>query len=177
MQHRFGVSWRALQDGLDAMDYLFQFERDKYYALRRVPMAMRIKLDLCGVKLSIRDWSKFSREDREALADMSYESQQQLFVFRTRVMELVAAIAGDSTETPPCPRPAPWEIRDEISPQVGHKLLTIGVQGPTIVQWAALSDLQRYALIKLTREGAKNEKLPAALKEFGLMPADMDGPH
>jgi hypothetical protein len=159
------------------MDYLFQFEQDKYYALRRIPMAMRIKLDLCGVKLSIRDWSKFSREDREVLADMSYESQQQLFAFRTRVMELIAAIAGDSAETHPCARPAPWEIRDEISSQVGRQMITLGVPEPTLVQWAALSDLQRYALVKLTREGAKNEKLPAALKEFGLMPADMDVPH
>jgi hypothetical protein len=158
------------------MDYLFQFEQDKYYALRRIPMAMRIKLDLCGVKLSIRDWSKFSREDREALADMPYESQQQLLAFRTRVMELIAAIAGDSTQTHPCTRPAPWETRDEISPQVGRQMASLGMPGPTLAQWAALSALQRYALVKLTREGAKNEKLPAALKEFGLMPADVEAP-
>lgn len=156
------------------MDYLFQFEQDKYYALRRIPMAMRIKLDLCGVKLSIRDWSKFSREDREALAGMCYESQQQLLAFRTRVMELITAIAGDSTQAPPCSRPAPWEIRDEISPQVARQAAMLGVPEPTLAQWAALSDLQRYALLKLTREGAKNEKLPAALKEFGLMPADVE---
>jgi hypothetical protein len=156
------------------MDYLFRFEQDKYYALRRIPMAMRIKLDLRGVKLSIRDWSKFSREDREALAGMPYESPEQLLAFRTRVIVLIAAIAGDSTQTPPCPRPAPWEITEEIPAQVVCQTAALGARGPTRAQWAALSGLQRYALVKLTRKGAKNEKLPAALKEFGLMPAGMD---
>ena len=158
------------------MDYLFQFEQDKYYALRRIPMAMRIKLDLCGYKLSIRDWSKFSRADREALAAMPFETDEQMAAFRARVQQMVVDIAGDSTETEACPRPAPWEISSEV-PEVTCRLIAEqGVPPPTIAQWAALSPLQRYTLIKLTREGAKNEKLPAALKEFGWAPASGKDP-
>lgn len=152
------------------MDYLFQFEQDKYYALRRIPMAMRIKLDLCGIKLSLRDWSKFSRSDREALAALPYATEAQLAAFRARVEQLVTAIEGDSTTTAPCVRPAPWELKDEVPGSVSRQLDTLGVPAPTVEQWMALTDLQRYALIKLTREGGKNEKLPAALKEFRLMP-------
>jgi|SRR5690606_6120968 len=151
------------------MDYLFQFEQDKYYALRRIPMAMRIKLDLAGYKLSIRDWSKFSRPDREALAAMAYETDEQLHAFRTRVKALVAAIQGDSTEMPPCPRPAPWEITEHVPEPTRELIAAQGAAPPTVAQWAAFSPLQRYALVKLTRPGAKNEKLPAALREFGLL--------
>jgi hypothetical protein len=161
---------------MDAMDYLFQFEQDKYYALRRVPMVMRIKLDLCGVKLSIRDWSKFSREDRESLAAMPYESEMQLAAFRMRVQELIVTINGDSTEADPCFRPAPWEIQDEMPAQIGCQMRALGMPVLTLAQWAALSVLQRYALTKLTREGAKNEKLPAALKEFGLVRENLEAP-
>lgn len=159
------------------MNYLFQFEQDKYYALRRVPMAMRIKLDLCGIKLSLRDWIKFSRSDREALAAMPYESEAQLAAFRAQVEKLVAEIAGDSTTTDPCTRPALWETIGTIPATVCRQIAALGVPAPTQEQWAALTGLQRYALIKLTREGGKNEKLPAALQEFGLMPADMEMPH
>ena len=150
------------------MDYLFQFEQDKYYALRRFPMAMRIKLDLCGYKLSIRDWSKLSRADRETLAAMPYDTTPQLDTFRERVKELVVAIQGDSTETQPCDRPALWENIDEVPALTRELIAAQDIIPPTPVQWAALSLLQRYTLVKLTREGAKNEKLPAALREFGL---------
>src|SRR5690606_16727110 len=135
------------------MDYLFQFEQDKYYALRRIPMAMRIKLDLCGYKLSIRDWSKFSRPAREALAAMPYETAAQLPAFHERVRELVTAIQGDSTETLPCPRPAPWEITDH-APELTRELIAAQGGIPLVPeQWAAFSLLQRYALVKLTRAG------------------------
>lgn len=153
------------------MDYLFQFEQDKYYALRRIPMAMRIKLDLCGIKLSLRDWSKFSRSDRETLAALPYATEAQLAAFRARVEQLVAMIDGDSTTTEPCVRPTPWELKDEVPGSVRRQLDALGVPAPTVEQWSSLSDLQRYALIKLTREGGKNEKLPAALNEFCLLPA------
>lgn len=156
------------------MDYLFQFEQDKYYALRRVPMAMRVKLDLCGVKLSLRDWSRFSRSDREALAAMPYESEAQLAAFESHVEILIAAIAGDSTTTEPCARPAPWEISSDIPAAVCRQIAALGIPAPTRDQWANLTALQRYALIKLTREGRKNEKLPAALNEFGLMPMNRE---
>lgn len=154
------------------MDYLFQFEQDKYYALRRVPMAMRIKLDLCGIKLSLRDWSRFSRSDREALAAMPYESEAQLAAFESRAEILIAAIAGDSTTTARYARPAPWETSSDIPEAVRREIAALGIPAPTQVQWAGLTALQRYALIKLTREGRKNEKLPAALNEFGLIPAN-----
>ncbi len=155
---------------LECMDYLFQFEQDKYYALRRIPMAMRIKLDLCGFKLSIRDWSKLSRNDREALAAMPYESEAQLAAFRECIDALIAGIEGDSEATAPCTRPAAWEITGEIPHAISRQLEDRGVPPLSVRLWAALSELQRYALIKLTREGGKNEKLPAALQEFGLMP-------
>ena len=151
------------------MDYLFQFEQDKYYALRRFPMAMRIKLDLCGLKLSIRDWSKFSRADRERLAAMPYATDAQLAAFRQAALKCVADIAGDSTETDPCERPAAWEIIDQLPATTCELIAAHGIPAPTPEQWAALTELQRYALVKLTREGAKNEKLPAALKEFGFL--------
>jgi hypothetical protein len=151
-------------------DHLFQYEQDKYYPLRRIPMIMRMKLDLCGVKLTIGDWSKFSREDREQLVVMPYRTQEDLVALRTRLLELAAAIDGDSMPTAPISLPAPWTITSSVPDNVCKHIQALGKPVPSVQQWATLSDIQRFALLKLTREGHENKKLLLALKEFGLMP-------
>lgn len=148
--------------------HLFRYEQDKYYPLRRIPMIMRLKLDLCGVKLSIGDWSKFSREEREALVMMPYATPGEIAAIRSRLLELIAACGGDSTETAPVGRDAPWADASVVPASVGRQLQALGMPAPTREQWAGLSDLQRFALLKLTREGHENKKLPLALHEFGL---------
>jgi len=37
-------------------------------------------------------------------------------------------------------------------------------------QWSGLSDLQRFALLKLCRPGHESKNFPKAMKEFGLVP-------
>ena len=48
-------------------DHLFAFESDFVATLRCVPMAVRLKLDRCEIKLSLRQWSRFTPEDRRRL--------------------------------------------------------------------------------------------------------------
>lgn len=40
----------------------FQFESDFVATLRCIPMIVRFKLDLCGVKLSLKAWSRFDHD-------------------------------------------------------------------------------------------------------------------
>ena len=154
----------------DFRNHLFQYEQDKYYPLRRIPMIMRMKLDLCGVKLSIGDWSKFSREDREQLVVMPHQRPDEIAALRKRLLTLVAAIDGDSAPTDPIDLPAPWMLTSSVPEGVRTHIQALSMPAPTTQQWAALTDLQRFALLKLTREGHENKKLPLALQEFGLMP-------
>jgi hypothetical protein len=150
-------------------EHLLQYEQDKYYPLRRIPMIMRMKLDLCGVKLTIGDWSKFSREDREQLVMMPYGTQDDIAAIRRRLLELVAAVDGDSIATDPVALPAPWTLTASVPDQIGRQMAALGLAAPTSAQWQALTDMQRFALLKLTREGHENKKFPLALKEFGLV--------
>jgi hypothetical protein len=150
------------------MKQLFQFEQDKYYALRRIPMVIRMKLDLCGIKLSIRDWSKFSRPDREQLVDMACDSADQIAAFRARLTGLIEAIGGDSVSVEVDPDPA-WRHPERVPPGVQQEIAALGLPAPSQAQWAALSPLQRFAMIKLTRAGHENKNLLPALKEFGLI--------
>lgn len=158
-------------------EQLFQYEQDKYYPLRRIPMIMRLKLDLCGIKLSIGDWSKFSRDEREALVMMPYATPADIAAIRTRLQELIAAYQGDSTETATVGRNSPWADKFTVPGSVSKQIQALGVPGPTPEQWAGLTDLQRFALVKLTREGHENKKLPLALNEFGLVLKPGDSKH
>lgn len=150
------------------MENLFQFEQDKYYALRRIPIIMRLKLDLCGIKLTIGDWSKFPRADREQLVAMPYQTPEHIAAIRKRLKELIAACDGESMETEPVEMPAPWNVSDAVPYTVTEYLREHALPVPSLQQWSNLSDLQRFALLKLTRQGHENKKLPLALKEFGL---------
>jgi hypothetical protein len=149
-------------------EHLFQYEQDKYYPLRRIPMIMRLKLDLCGIKLSIGDWSKFSRDEREALVMMPYATPAEIATIRSLLLELIAAYQGDSTETAAVSDNARWADTSTIPESVSKQILALGMPAPTLEQWAGLTDLQRFALMKLTREGHENKKLSLALKEFCL---------
>lgn len=150
------------------MENLFQFEQDKYYALRRIPMIMRLKLDLCGIKLTIGDWSKFPRADREQLVAMPYQTPEQIAAIHKRLKELIAACDGDSTETEPVEPPAPWSVIDAVPHTITEYLREQALPVPSLQQWSNLTDLQRFALLKLTRRGHENKKLPLALREFDL---------
>ncbi|GCD54512.1 hypothetical protein NBRC3188_3209 [Acetobacter pasteurianus NBRC 3188] len=50
---------------------LFNFEMDFATSLRCIPMIVRMKLDLCGVKLSLRQWCRFTRQEQEILVIQS----------------------------------------------------------------------------------------------------------
>lgn len=47
---------------------------------QRTSMVLRIKLGLCGIKLSTRDSSKLDRNERAALLALPYQSGQALTV-------------------------------------------------------------------------------------------------
>jgi hypothetical protein len=46
----------------------FNFESDFVESLRCVPMCVRLKLDLAGVKLKLNEWSKMDPAERAYLA-------------------------------------------------------------------------------------------------------------
>ena len=39
----------------------------------------------------------------------------------------------------------------------------------TASEWKSLSDLQRFALLKLCKEGHESKNFPKAIREFGLL--------
>jgi hypothetical protein len=149
---------------------LFAFESDFVASLRCIPMAVRLKLDLCGIKLTLRQWSRFARSDREALLAMRCRSRVEVDAYRAEVVDLVASRAGE-TAKPLAERAwRYWEMSDRIPIEVADRAISLGLAPPSASQWAALTPLQRFALIKLTRDNHDNVNFAPAMREFELAP-------
>jgi hypothetical protein len=150
---------------------LFNFEQDGRYPLRRIPMIMRFKLDACGIKLPLIAWALLSREQREQLVQLPCTSTDEKENYCAQLTQMLlphadnpdAVVEFVSVESVPM-----WRNSLEVPPQIVNQLSQLELPAPSLAQWHSLSDLQRFALVKLTRNGHKNANLLAALREFDL---------
>lgn len=150
---------------------LFDFEQNGGYPLRRIPMIMRMKLDVCGLRISLAAWQALRRDERETLVAMPFASDEEREAFRARLVAMLAPYADDPEKAVEQvdidPSPA-WQQEKTVPQDVIDTLNALSLPAITQAQWASLSVLQRFALSKLTRPGHKNAKLLPALREFGL---------
>jgi hypothetical protein len=150
---------------------LFLFEQDGRYPLRRIPMAMRFKLDACGIRLSLIAWALLSREQRECLVDLPCASEADRQQCREKIVQMMAPHADNpdaAIESVPVEAQPIWADLSAVPQQIGEQLQELALPAFTVDQWRALTELQRFALTKLTRSGHKNANLLPALREFGL---------
>lgn len=147
----------------------FQFEEDFVEdGVRCIPMIVRFKLDACGIKLKLKEWSKMTVRERELLADMPCESSADMESYRSFLHEIIVGKTGEMpTHIPVLTNPA-WSLMDELPFPLAEKLKEFGWNIPLHL-WRKLSDLQRFALLKLSYMGHENRNFPKAMREFGLI--------
>ena len=146
---------------------LFGFESELEARLTYIPLAVRFKLDKCGVKLSLDQWQQLPEGNRRALLRVRCESEAEIADYRRELQALIRAITGDE------PRmfevdTGPWDDPD-VPNQVTRKAVEFGAVPPTPYQWRALTPIQRFALIKLSRDGEHGRNFMPALREFKLL--------
>jgi hypothetical protein len=59
-----------------------------------------------------------------------------------------------------------WQNTDQIPKDLSCSCIEIGKQIPSLEQWKALDELERFALIKLSHPGHEHRNLASALKEL-----------
>jgi hypothetical protein len=148
---------------------LFAFESDFVATLRCIPMAVRFKLDRCAIKLSLRQWSRFNRDDRYALLTLACCSATEIEIYRARLVALVTTRSQEVAKPLPLPQSEPWRDKRVTPTAVKAFAQTKRVPPPSCAQWSALSELQRFVLVKLTRDNHDNLNFVPALVEFGLV--------
>ncbi|SHG64454.1 conserved hypothetical protein [Chryseolinea serpens] len=158
-----------------AIEY-FKFEEDFVEDnVRCIPMIVRFKLDACGVKLKLAEWSKFSPEEREALAVAPCHSEEQTDRYRSYLQHLIWWRTGNKATPIAIGENPPWSVLSSIPELLLQKLYECGY-AISLAQWQGLSTLQRFALLKLSSSGHEHKNLAKALQEFNLVkdPAAVD---
>lgn len=147
----------------------FVFEEDFVEDnVRCIPMIVRFKLDACSIKLKLAEWSKMKIDERENLANFACENDHEILQYRDYLKEIIFARTGnEATELPIMQNPA-WAMLDEIPFPLIEKLQEFN-WNLSLKQWQGLSDLQRFALLKLSYPSHENRNFPKAMKEFELV--------
>lgn len=148
---------------------IFQFETDFAGTMRCIPMAVRFKLDHCGIKLSLRQWSRFSYDDRLLLFHGSCETPDEIRHYRAVLITLIETRVREAAKDIAIEDAPIWADTARVAEVVRTYAHALGLEPPTLRQWAALTPLQRFTLVKLTREGHDNENFIPAMREFGVL--------
>lgn len=150
------------------MSDFFEFEADFANSLRCIPMSIRYKLDNCGVKLKLSHWNQLTSTERQALLDQPCSTTAEVQAYRLQLHQFVQAHNGEiPSDLPIDPQPA-WMDAAVIPESVTAQAQSMG-QTITLDQWANLTPIQRFALIKLSRSQHENQNFLPALREFHLV--------
>jgi hypothetical protein len=146
----------------------FGSETDFTDSLRRIPMAVRFKLDPVGIKLSLQQWSRFAHPDHQWLLGQPCETLGEVEIYRDSLTALIAQHTGEAAKAIDDGEGVDWKASRLVPHALTTQARSKGVMAPTGDQWAKLTDLQRFALLKLTLAGHDNENFVAAMIKFGL---------
>ena len=151
-------------EGIEYFDFEEDFVEEN---IRCIPMIVRFKLDKAGIKLKLAEWVKLNTEEKLQLALMPSGNDGEIGNYREWLTERIRLKTGNEATALPVEEHPAWQDRQRIPDELAAECRK---RGKTITedQWSSLTDLQRFALLKLSRPGHENRNLPKALKEFGV---------
>jgi len=145
----------------------FGFEADFTADLRCIPMAVRRKLDLAGVKLRLTHWNALSEAERQHLLAW-LDDATALKAMRQWLLERTAAMAeGQAKPLEPAVAET-WQQSWQLPEALAASCRQLGLTPPEQA-WSRLDELERFALVKLSHPGHEHRNLPRALQELGLV--------
>jgi hypothetical protein len=150
------------------MSQFFQFESDFVDSLRCIPMIVRFKLDTCGVKLKLHQCNQFTEADRVQTIETPCRSESEICIYHDLLHQLVEQRTGEAATDLELDQNPAWNDAETIPESVRQKAQEMGVS-ISQSQWAELSSIQRFVLIKLSRSSHENANFLPAVKEFNLI--------
>lgn len=144
----------------------FAFEADFVDDLRCLPMAVRRKLDLAGVKLRLSHWHALTADERAELLAWP-DHPGAIDELRLWLERRTAGLADGPARAIDPAAGLDWQQRETVPERLRMACAQLGTAVEPR-QWQALDELQRFALVKLSHPGHEHRNLPRALKEFGL---------
>lgn len=151
--------------------FVFGFEDSCGDDLHFMPLAIRYRLDLAGIKLGLEAWRALSVETRRRLLDMpagvSAGVESVADALRTLCRE---GVLPGLRDVAPANRDS-WSGELGVPTHVRTALAALGEALPGMDKalasaWPGLGELARYALSKLARSSREPDALVRALREI-----------
>lgn len=144
----------------------FEFEADFMEdGIRCIPMAARLRLDLSGVKLRLSEWSKLTEGEKKNVGNWPYDIPGQMDECREYLQALVFNRTGRQVTLLLNTAAGAWADISHVPEAVELKMAEFNWT-LSLREWRSLTELQRFALVKLTRPGHENRNFPKAVLEF-----------
>lgn len=140
----------------------FSFEAATYVSLEFVPLAVRRKLDLAGLKISLDGWQALPFEERLALCHLPIDASGDLDVYRV-VLRGFCRRAGFDLQPAPEVTATAWSA-DAVPRRVGEQVDLLK-RPLTLQQWRGLDEETRYCLWKYATTKDAPGKIAALFAE------------
>ena len=147
------------------MFHRFVYESEFYPNLTRVPMYVRMKLDLTGVRISLDDWLAFSFEERTVVCHLPIDTGEEKQVFISYLDFLSRKYCGSPIDLAQALDSRLWDDLEKVPPAVIDKSALKG-RGVTREEWTHWKFHQRYALYKTAIAKRDTEAFFALLSEL-----------
>ena len=144
------------------MSEFLPFESAEERALALLPLAVRMRLDGAGVKLSLAEWQALPLVVRDTLFRDCGSAADE---YRSVVLRAVAEHVGTPVALFTPPNLLEWEDSGNVPASLLDGARQLNIAPPSLADWAALSSLRRFALVKLSRPGRVSSRLPFAIAD------------
>jgi hypothetical protein len=146
--------------------FLFAFELDLYPSMRCIPMVVRYKLDMVGLKVSLKVWNALPLDRRqELLYAWPVETAAERSRLREALCHWLQAVSNEPLREVVLEEPSPWQ--EGTPPGTAVREQGERCRPPlTIEEWGSLERLERFALVKLASSKHERGRFAAALAEF-----------
>jgi hypothetical protein len=151
------------------MFHRFRYESEYYPTLSRLPLHVRMKLDLTGVKISLDDWLFFSFAERTVLCHLPCDSDEEKGAFRGYLDFLSQRYRSAPAGATEIMDSALWE-RSRVPAAVREKSAESSA-AITATEWLGWESHQRYALYKTAISKSQPEAFTDVLDELRQLKA------
>lgn len=128
------------------MFHRYDFEAEFYPDLTRLPLDLRRKLDVTGVKLGLKDWLALSFAERSVLCHLPSDSDEECHVFKNYLDFLRRKYCGEPIGLIEPLARSQWSS-SSLPQAVSEKSAALG-RAVSLEQWRGWHCHDRYALYK-----------------------------
>jgi hypothetical protein len=146
------------------MFHRFQYESQYYPTLNRLPLDVRRKLDLVGIKISLTDWLAFSLEERTVLCHLPIDGTDEQQAFHAYLDFLSRKYLGRPVQTAESMSPSLWNAASVPTPVFVKSADSNAAV--TREEWAQWQNHDRYALYKTATSTSQPEAFALVLEEL-----------